>query len=124
MAVVGECRGWRQETTRLRRWRERPDLFPVVPERRRFNRRRRWPSWMWRRTGTVPSTACPCRCSPSTWCRARRGRTTGAPSRHTFPGLRARSYTKLAAHTLCVYLNRLLGQTEFLQIKGLAFPAN
>jgi hypothetical protein len=41
MALVGECRGWRQETTLLRCWRERPDLFPVVPERSRFNRRRR-----------------------------------------------------------------------------------
>lgn len=43
---------------------------------------------------------------------------------HTFLGLCARLYTKLAAHTLCVYLNRRLGQTDFLQIKGLAFPAN
>ena len=41
MALLGECRGWRQETTLLRCWRERPDLFPVVPERSRFNRRRR-----------------------------------------------------------------------------------
>jgi hypothetical protein len=41
MALLGECRGWRQETTLLRCWRERPDRFPVVPERRRFNRRRR-----------------------------------------------------------------------------------
>jgi hypothetical protein len=41
MALVGECRGWAQETTRLRCWRERPDLFPRIPERRRFNRRRR-----------------------------------------------------------------------------------
>lgn len=41
---------------------------------------------------------------------------------HTFPGLCARLYTKLAAHTLCVYLNRLLGHADFLQIKALAFP--
>jgi len=41
MALLGECRGWQQETTLLRCWRERPDLFPVVPERSRFNRRRR-----------------------------------------------------------------------------------
>jgi hypothetical protein len=33
-----------------------------------------------------------------------------------------RLYTKLTAHTLCVYLNRLLGKVEFLQIKRLAFP--
>jgi hypothetical protein len=41
MALVGACRGWQQETMLLRCWRERPDLFPVVPERNRFNRRRR-----------------------------------------------------------------------------------
>jgi DDE family transposase len=43
---------------------------------------------------------------------------------HTFRGLCARLYTKLAAHTLCVYLNRLLGAPACLQIKALAFPAN
>jgi hypothetical protein len=41
---------------------------------------------------------------------------------HTFWGLCTRLHTKLAAHTLCVYINRLLGKTEFLQIKALAFP--
>jgi hypothetical protein len=41
---------------------------------------------------------------------------------HTFYGLCARLYTKLTAHTLCVYINRLLGKAEFLQIKALAFP--
>lgn len=41
---------------------------------------------------------------------------------HTFGGLCARLYTKLAAHTLCLYLNRLLGIADFLQIKALAFP--
>ena len=41
---------------------------------------------------------------------------------HTFWGLCARLYTKLAAHTLSIYLNRLLGNTECLQIKHLAFP--
>ncbi len=41
MALVGECRGWAQEATLLRCWRERPDLFPRIPERSRFNRRRR-----------------------------------------------------------------------------------
>ncbi len=41
---------------------------------------------------------------------------------HTFWGLCTRLYTKLAAHTLCIYLNRLLGQRNFLQIKSLAFP--
>jgi hypothetical protein len=41
---------------------------------------------------------------------------------HTFWGLCTRLYTKLTAHTLCIYLNRLLGEVEFLQIKHLAFP--
>ncbi|GAC1648491.1 MAG: IS982 family transposase [Herpetosiphon sp.] len=41
---------------------------------------------------------------------------------HTFWGLCTRLYTKLAAHTLCIYLNRLLGSVEALQIKALAFP--
>ncbi len=41
MALVGECRGWTQETTLLRRWREYRHLFPRIPERSRFNRRRR-----------------------------------------------------------------------------------
>jgi hypothetical protein len=41
---------------------------------------------------------------------------------HSFRGLCARLYTKLTAHTLCIYLNRLLGEVEFLQIKHLAFP--
>jgi len=39
----------------------------------------------------------------------------------TFWGLCARLHSKLAAHTLCIYLNRLLGRTDCLQIKGLAF---
>ena len=41
---------------------------------------------------------------------------------HTFWGLCTRLYSKLAAHTLCIYLNRLLGKPAFLQIKPLAFP--
>ena len=41
---------------------------------------------------------------------------------HTFWGLCTRLYTKLTAHTLCIYLNRLLGNPNFLQIKALAFP--
>lgn len=41
---------------------------------------------------------------------------------HSFRGLCARLYTKLTAHTLCVYINRLLGNPDFLQIKALAFP--
>lgn len=41
---------------------------------------------------------------------------------HTFWGLTARLYTKLTAHTLCVWINRLLGVPEVLHIKTLAFP--
>jgi hypothetical protein len=41
---------------------------------------------------------------------------------HTFDGLCTRLLTKLAAHTLCIYLNRLLGHSDWLQIKALAFP--
>ena len=41
MVLVGECRGWDLETEAVAQWRERPDLFPCVPERSRFNHRRR-----------------------------------------------------------------------------------
>jgi len=41
---------------------------------------------------------------------------------HTFWGLCTRLYSKLTAHTLCIFLNRLLGKPDFLQIKALAFP--
>ncbi|MDQ2997383.1 MAG: IS982 family transposase [Chloroflexota bacterium] len=41
---------------------------------------------------------------------------------HSFWGVCARLYTKLTAHTLCIYLNRLLGNPEWLRIKALAFP--
>ena len=40
----------------------------------------------------------------------------------SFWGLTARLLTKLTAHTLCVYLNRLLGKPDVLHIKVLAFP--
>ena len=41
MTLVGACRGWDVETELVGYWHERRDLFPVVPERSRFNRRRR-----------------------------------------------------------------------------------
>jgi len=41
---------------------------------------------------------------------------------HTFLGLVTRLLTKLTAHTLCVYINRLLQRPNYLQIKSLAFP--
>jgi hypothetical protein len=41
---------------------------------------------------------------------------------HSFWGLCTRLRTKLAAHTLSIYINRLLGKPEPLQIKALAFP--
>lgn len=40
----------------------------------------------------------------------------------SFWGLTARLSTKVTAHVLCVYLNRLLGNPDVLQIKALAFP--
>jgi Transposase DDE domain len=40
---------------------------------------------------------------------------------HTFWGLCARLASKLTAHTLCLYLNRLLGVPDWLHIKRLAF---
>ncbi len=36
---------------------------------------------------------------------------------HTFWGLCARLYSKLTAHTLCIYLNRLLGNADFLVLQ-------
>jgi hypothetical protein len=41
---------------------------------------------------------------------------------HTFWGLCTRLWTKLTAHTICIYINRLLGHANPLQIKRLAFP--
>jgi hypothetical protein len=41
---------------------------------------------------------------------------------HSFWGLCTRLYTKVTAHPLCIYINRLLGTADFLQIKQLAFP--
>jgi hypothetical protein len=43
---------------------------------------------------------------------------------YSFWGVRTRLYTKLTAHTLSIYLNRLLGKVKFLQIKQLAFPTS
>lgn len=40
---------------------------------------------------------------------------------HSFLGLCARLVSKLTAHTLCIYINRVLGKPDFLQIKSLAF---
>ncbi len=41
MALVGACRGWEAETELLSEWASYPHLFPKLPERSRFNRRRR-----------------------------------------------------------------------------------
>lgn len=41
MAIVGEARGWHKETDLLNNWQLHRDLFPNIPERTRFNRRRR-----------------------------------------------------------------------------------
>ena len=40
---------------------------------------------------------------------------------HSFRWLCARLYTKLAVHTLYIYLNRLLANPDWLHIKDLAF---
>ena len=40
----------------------------------------------------------------------------------TFYGLCTRLLAKLTAHTLCIYLNRLFGEIDFLSIKKLSFP--
>jgi hypothetical protein len=40
---------------------------------------------------------------------------------HSFFGLCARLLSKLTAHTLCIYINCLLGKPDFLRIKALAF---
>ena len=42
---------------------------------------------------------------------------------HSFDGLCARLHTKLAAHTLCLYLNRLLGAADWRHIKPLALAS-
>ena len=41
MAIVGECREWDKETNLMQEWRAYRHLFPQIPERSRFNRRRR-----------------------------------------------------------------------------------
>lgn len=41
MALVGECKGWDEETVLLSEWARHRDLFPHQPTRTRFNRRRR-----------------------------------------------------------------------------------
>jgi len=41
MALVGECKGWDEETVLLSEWAAHRDLFPYQPSRTRFNRRRR-----------------------------------------------------------------------------------
>jgi hypothetical protein len=40
---------------------------------------------------------------------------------HTFQGLCARLNAKLTAHTLCIYINQLLGEHNWLRIKHLPF---
>jgi hypothetical protein len=41
MVLVGECRGWDLETDLVASWQLHRNLFPIIPERSRFNRRRR-----------------------------------------------------------------------------------
>lgn len=42
IALVGECRGWAEEKGLIANWQEHRHLFPLMPERTRFNRRRRY----------------------------------------------------------------------------------
>ena len=41
MLLAGECRGWHTETELIANWGWYRDLFPIIPSRSRFNRRRR-----------------------------------------------------------------------------------
>jgi Transposase DDE domain len=41
MVLVGECRGWDEEADLVKHWQAYRHLFPAIPERSRFNRRRR-----------------------------------------------------------------------------------
>ena len=41
MALIGECKGWHEETVLLSEWAQHRELFPHQPTRTRFNRRRR-----------------------------------------------------------------------------------
>lgn len=41
LAIVSECRGWDKETELSSEWQNYAHLFPKLPERSRFNRRRR-----------------------------------------------------------------------------------
>lgn len=41
VAIISECRTWDRETQALLEWTAYRDLFPRLPERSRFNRRRR-----------------------------------------------------------------------------------
>ncbi|MDQ2786013.1 MAG: IS982 family transposase, partial [Chloroflexota bacterium] len=41
MILVEECMGWDEETEAISQWHEHRDLFPQLPHRTRFNRRRR-----------------------------------------------------------------------------------
>lgn len=41
MALIGECKGWDEETVLLSEWAAHRDLFPRQPSRTRCNRRRR-----------------------------------------------------------------------------------
>lgn len=41
ITLIGEARGWHQETVLLANWKEHRHLFPNLPERTRYNRRRR-----------------------------------------------------------------------------------
>jgi len=41
LAILSECRGWDKETELISEWQNYRHLFPILPTRSRFNRRRR-----------------------------------------------------------------------------------
>jgi hypothetical protein len=74
VALVSECRMWWRETQLVAEWKAYKPLFPSLPERSRFNRRRRnlmgalnqsarlcSRCLMWLKMALERSTACRCR---------------------------------------------------------------
>ncbi len=138
MALIGECRGLSKETELLSVLHDQPHLFSHIPSQSRFNRRRRqlMKGFNLVRQITLPrrnqkEQLPPPTCHLINTIRQIIETVNGQLTEqfeietnyaHTFWGLCTRLYSKLTAHTVCIYLNRLLGKADFLQIKSLAFP--
>lgn len=121
MAVVGAGRGWHVEAELVSQWHAQRDLFPTVHERSHLNRRRRnlmhAISWL-RHPGASRESPAHSTTSGNV---VTTKQTIFGYKLHLFCGPCAQLYTKLAAHTLSIYLNRLPGKRGFLH-KHLAFP--